>query len=161
MRRGAGCLRKGGGLIALAVVLAGGVFAGAGSGLAHKGATGIVKERMDAMKSLKEDMKAISDMFRGRMPYKSDEVTWRADRIKAHGRDFERLFPSGSNSGPSEASPRIWSEWSRFMGQSADMTAAARRLMEAARKEAAARTAFGALGQTCRACHDDYRLEKP
>jgi hypothetical protein len=38
---------------------------------------------MDAMKSLKGDMKARSDMFRGRTPYKSDEVIWPADRIKA------------------------------------------------------------------------------
>ncbi len=113
------------------------------------------------MKSLKGDMKAMSDMFRGRTPYKSDEVIWRADRIKAHGRDFKRLFPSGSNAGPSEVSPRIWSEWSRFMQQSADTTAAAWALMDAAGKRVRVRKAFGELGQTCRTCHDDYRLEKP
>lgn len=144
-----------------ALVLVGLASAGANHGFAHKGASGIVKERMDAMKSLKGDMKAISDMFRGRTAYKNDEVKWRADRIKAHGRDFERLFPSGSTDGPSEASPRIWSEWSRFMQQTGDMTAAARGLMNAARDKTAARKAFGELGQTCRTCHDDYRLEKP
>jgi len=113
-------------VLGLSMTLAGFLIAGADRVLAHKGATGIVKERMDAMKSLKEDMKAISDMLRGRTAYKGDEVQWRADRIKAHSRDFERLFPSGSNAGPSEASPRIWSEWSRFMRQTTDMTAAAR-----------------------------------
>lgn len=148
-------------MLGLSMTLAGFLIAGADRVLAHKGATGIVKERMDAMKSLKEDMKAISDMLRGRTAYKGDEVQWRVDRIKAHSRDFERLFPSGSNAGPSEASPRIWSEWSRFMRQTTDMTAAARALMDAARREPAARKAFGQLGQTCRACHDDYRLEKP
>ncbi len=144
-----------------AVALAGGVGLGVAPGLADKGARGIVKERIDAMDALKGDMKAISEMFQGRTPYQSDEVTWRADRIKAYGRDFERLFPSGSNDGPSEASPRIWSEWSRFMGRTTDMTIAARALMDAARREPAARKAFEQLGQTCRTCHDDYRLEKP
>ena len=105
-------------------------------------------------------MRTMSGMFRGRIAYKGDEVQWRADRISADGRDFERLFPSVSNDAPSESSPQIWSEWSRFLRRLADMTAAASELMKAASQRSAARTAFAALGQTCRSCRDNYRLEK-
>ena len=153
-------MRIGTGFGARATALAGVLATGADRGFAHEGAKGMVNERMNAMKSLKADMKAISDMLRGRAVFKAEEVQWRADRIRAHCRDFERLFPEDSNDASSEASPRIWSEWSRFLRRSQDMTAAAGALMKAGNREAAARMAFGELAQTCRSCHDDYRLDK-
>ena len=136
------------------------ILAGVGHGLAHVGATGIVKERMDIMKSLKDDMKTISDMFRGRIPYSTAVVRENANRMKNHALDYERLFPPGSDKHPSEASPRIWSEQTRFGKQWIDMADAARTLAAVAQDQWKARDAFGSLGKTCSACHDDYRIEK-
>jgi cytochrome c556 len=56
------------------LVVAGVLAAGADRGFAHEGAKRMVNERMNAMKSLKADMKAISDMLRGRVVFKADEV---------------------------------------------------------------------------------------
>jgi cytochrome c556 len=40
------------------------------------------------------------------------------------------------------------------------MADAARALASVAQDQWKARDAFGTLGQTCRSCHDDYRMEK-
>jgi cytochrome c556 len=113
MRRGEQSWQSWSRVVAGVAVICAGV-AGSTAGLAHRGASGIVKERMDVMKSLKADMKEIFDMFRGRTRYSTAIVRRDAVRMTGHALDYERLFPPGSNGQPSEASPRIWSEQTRF-----------------------------------------------
>ncbi|WP_415887422.1 c-type cytochrome [Neptuniibacter sp. QD37_6] len=83
--------------------------------MAHGGATGIVKERMDAMGDMKDSMKEVSDMFKGKTPYDADKVREAAEIIKGHsGNALTKLFPEGSMQHPTEAKPNIWDEWDRF-----------------------------------------------
>lgn len=83
--------------------------------LAHGGATGIVKERMDAMGDMKDSMKIVSNMFKGKEPYDADKVRAAAEVLKGHAGDsLTNLFPEGSLQHPSEAKPIIWNEWNRF-----------------------------------------------
>jgi cytochrome c556 len=94
---------------ALAVSLA------AASAFAHGGATGVVKERMDAMGALKDAMKALSPMMQGKTPYDADFVGQQAAIIGKHaGTDLTELFPEGTLDKPSEARPEIWESWSDF-----------------------------------------------
>ncbi len=82
---------------------------------AHSGATGVVKERMDSMKEMKESMKSLSAMFKGEETYNPERVRDAANiLIKTSGENITRLFPEGSLHKPSEAKSEIWSEWNQF-----------------------------------------------
>ncbi|KEA62276.1 putative cytochrome C-like protein [Marinobacterium lacunae] len=83
--------------------------------LAHGGATGIVKERMDMMEDMKESMKSMSDMFSGKADYDVETVKSAAAVIQRNsGHAITKLFPEGSLQHGSEAKPEIWKEWDRF-----------------------------------------------
>jgi cytochrome c556 len=83
--------------------------------MAHGGATGIVKERMDAMGDMKDSMKEVSDMFKGKAPYDANKVRAAAEVLKGHsGNALTNLFPQGSLQHPTEAKANIWDEWDRF-----------------------------------------------
>ena len=93
----------------LVIVLASGAV------YAHRGATGIVKKRMDAMMSLGDSMKALTAMMRGKQPYDVERVRTHATAVARHGgRDLTRLFPEGSLQHPTRAKPAIWADWERF-----------------------------------------------
>lgn len=96
----------------LTVVAASSVGLGA---LAHSGATGVVKERMDAMDELGEVMKRLTPMMRGQSDYNPDIVRSAADTMIGHaGAQMTELFPEGSNGKPSEALDVIWEDWEEF-----------------------------------------------
>ncbi len=83
--------------------------------LAHGGATGIVKERMDGMMAMSKVVKSLSAMMRGDTEYDADAVKDGAAIIKSHaGETLTALFPEGSASDESEAKPEIWSDWESF-----------------------------------------------
>ncbi|BBB24938.1 c-type cytochrome [Amphritea japonica] len=83
--------------------------------IAHGGATGVVKERMDLMEDMKDSVKAVSAIFKGETDYSADTIRKAAETIKTHSGDaMTKLFPEGSLSGHSEAKPLIWDEWQRF-----------------------------------------------
>lgn len=83
--------------------------------LAHGGATGIVKERMDAMSAMGAAVKSISMMITGATPYDAQIVKSGAAVIQSHAGDaLTGLFPEGSQQMASEARPEIWSDWQDF-----------------------------------------------
>ena len=79
--------------------------------LAHIGATGIVKERMDMFKKNQDNLKAIKAHI-GSEDYGS--IVQLADEIRAWAVKMPDYFPEGSNEKPSEASPRIWTDFDGF-----------------------------------------------
>ena len=87
----------------------------AAAALAHGGATGIVKERMDGMSAMKESMKILTPMMQGKVPYNKQTVRREAEKIGHHAGDaMTKLFPKGSEGKPSEAKPDIWQDWDAF-----------------------------------------------
>lgn len=96
--------------IAALVASAAGVAA-----LAHGGATGIVKERMDAMSAMGDATKAVAPMMRGEAPYDADALRQAAESFRSHaGEAMTSLFPEGSGGAPSEARDEIWENWDAF-----------------------------------------------
>jgi cytochrome c556 len=99
----------------LAAAVAAALGAGAATALAHTGATGVVKERMEAMKAMGDSMKELTAIMRGQQDYDAGRVRALATRIGEHGGEaMTELFPEGSLDHPSEALPTIWSNWERF-----------------------------------------------
>jgi cytochrome c556 len=78
---------------------------------AHKGAKGVVKQRMDLMTGIKKNMKTITDMARGKAPFKTSVIVDAATDIGKRAVHAPSLFPAGSHHKPSEARAEIWREW--------------------------------------------------
>lgn len=114
----------------LAAALA--VIAGLAPLAAHQGATGIVKQRMEAMKAVGKAMKTVDQMVRGKIKYDAEAVKAQARVIKGHaGEALTKLFPKGSLDHPTEATAKIWDEWEGFKAL-ADRLAAYAGALEAA-----------------------------
>ena len=124
--------------------------------LAHTGATGIVKERMDVMKDVGAAMKELGAMVKGEASFDAATVTRRAGDLKAHAASMPALFPEGSIHGPSEALPSIWEDFAGFSRIASDLESAADALSSVT-DAAALPAALGAAGKTCKACHSDFR----
>ncbi|MFW1678340.1 c-type cytochrome [Pontibacter sp. JAM-7] len=110
--------------------------------VAHSGASGVVKQRMDAMKDMKDSMKTISDMFKGKALYEADKVQAAAAVIRDHaGEQLTKLFPEGSLQHPTEAKPEIWQEWDRFSRLAAHLGVLSEGLQQAAHNTQATQAA--------------------
>lgn len=159
-------------LVGMALALSSAVFA-------HSGATGIVKERMDAMKAIGKAMKSLTVMMRGQAEYDADTVKQAAMVVQSHaGQDMTALFPAGSDHPPSEALPAIWQDWPRFELMAGRLAVLAQGLERAADNGIAAASdspsepdvetlaslpanqVFTMLTQSCSSCHDAFRLKK-
>ena len=126
--------------------------------MAHSGATGIIKERMDFFKRSKDNLKAINMHLRGGdfraiVPLAEDIKDW-ASKIPDY-------FPQGSDGKPSEAAPAIWMDFDGFTKAAKDHYDAADTLVSAAKTKNAGdiAKAFKATAATCKSCHKSYRLK--
>ena len=100
---------------------------------AHSGATGVVKERMDAMKTMGDAVKRIKPMMSGEAAYDEAAVREAAQAIAEEaGTAMTKKFPEGSTDHPSEVLPRTWDEWDRFTGLAEQLEVAANGLARAA-----------------------------
>ncbi|WP_434053765.1 MAG: cytochrome c [Roseibium sp.] len=146
---------------ALAVTLVG---LAAGAALAHGGATGIVKERMDAMTDISRNVKSVGQMLKGTAVYNPEEIKRAANAISGHAGDaMTELFPEGSLKSPSEASPTIWEEWPEFVTFADSLETSARALEDLAAQDADQKSvaaAFGKVAATCKTCHEAFRIKK-
>ena len=124
--------------------------------MAHSGATGIVKERMDRFKASQDAMKVIANA----LPTGDvDTIEQNAAAIEAWAREMVSYFPAGSNDAPSEARDEIWEKPEAFAAAAAANAEAALRLQVLALDEDAGAMpdAFRALAATCKACHKQFR----
>lgn len=141
--------------------LAAAAFIGvAGTALAHSGATGVVKERMDGMKEMSHAVKALGAARAGAIAFSPDVIRRAAAALARHAEEGKTLFPEGSLDHPSEALPSIWTDRAGFDRIFDDLVEASAALDAAADDEAAALTAADAVAATCKACHAKYREKK-
>lgn len=148
-------------LALLSIVLSSGLMP-ASPALAHGGATGIVKTRMDAMGMIGKAAKAIQLMLIGKTPYAPERIIAAAEVIKAHGgAALTRHFPKGSLQAPTEAVPAIWTEWDTFSKEAEQLAIRAGTLAGIAKTSGtdkpAIKQAFKAMMQTCSSCHMQFR----
>ena len=160
-------------LVALGITVSGGA--------AHKGATGVVKERMVAMKDMGAGMKKIGLMVTGRKPYDAHEVKDAAKMIRAHANKIPSLFPKGTGHKPSVAKAEIWTDFADFKANAQRLARLAHALQDGAENKMSMRGVkmmpqmmrnpekmkmmpprmiFAMMAKTCSACHETYRQEK-
>lgn len=162
---------------AVVVILIGGTM----TALAHKGASGIVKQRMEAMKAMGTSMKAVAAMVKGKTTYDAAKLKQAATTIKAHAEKMPGMFPKGSTKHPSEAKSEIWKRWTDFEALAKRLASYAGALEQAANNPMAKmprnmtpqmmtdpeqlqlmppKMVFVQIGKTCSSCHKDFRKPK-
>ena len=126
------------------------------SALAHKGAMGIVKQRMDKFEASEEATKRIKQALS-----RGDTAVVRAEAefLVSWAREIESFFPENSNQPPSEAKDNIWLQWSDFLGAIQLFESASEALIDAAAAEdpLAVSGAFKDMTKSCKSCHQQFR----
>jgi len=128
---------------------------------AHEGASGVVKERMDDMETIGQQVKIMVPMLKGTLPYDPTQVATSAGIIERHSGDsFTKLFPEDSTGKPSEALPEIWDEWEKFSDIASELELSANALKTVAVNNGSVddfKAALGAMLKTCKSCHSSFR----
>jgi cytochrome c556 len=128
-----------------------------GLAFAHSGATGVVKERMELMKTIGDAMKGLAEEVKRGDAADPERILSHASTIQENsGTAMLAVFPEDSLMPPSEAAPAIWDEWDRF--EEIAMQLSDR--VDAIRQSPEDKVAFAELAGTCKACHADFRQKK-
>jgi cytochrome c556 len=130
----------------------------------YRNAEAAIKYRQSAMTLQGNHMARLFAMINGQVPFDAKVA---ADNIEIvallNSRAQFAAFIDGSDKGNTNAKPEIWSEKDKF-------TAAIAKSQEDVVKLAAAgktgsldqiKAAAGAVGQSCKACHDTYKKATP
>ena len=126
------------------------------SAFAHKGATGIIKERMD---NFKASQMALKQIFAASKRNNFEAIVPLANQIKNWAEIMPTKFPTGSDGPPSEAAPAIWTDFEGFKLAAKENFEAASFLEVTALNGDAKATAkaIKQLAGTCKSCHQSYR----
>ncbi|MCC9621556.1 cytochrome c [Thalassospira sp. MA62] len=128
---------------------------------AHEGAEGVVHERMEDMKAIRDQVKILVPMVKGTLPYDPEQVAKSARIIEGNaGSNLTDLFPEGTTGKPSEALPDIWEDWDAFSGIANDLQTRAEAVAsigENSGSEDDFKAAMGEMLKTCKQCHNDFR----
>ena len=129
-----------------------------GDAIAHSGATGIVKERMDYFKAIQGNLKKIRTHISNE---NYDSIIPLANSIASWSKRMPDYFPAGSDIKPSEASPKIWSDFKGFTAAAQLNWKATVSLAKAAKigDRDSVITAFKETAESCKSCHKTYRLK--
>jgi cytochrome c556 len=143
-------------------VVAAALFLGAaGAGLAVAQGN-IIADRQQAMKGLGAAMGSVGPFIRNEQPFNQQTAVNAMTTVRETASKMSGWFPPGSGPAPgvtTRALPAIFTNKADFdqKAQGA-MTAAANALLAAQSGNADSfRAAFGAVGQSCGACHTPYR----
>ncbi len=116
-----------------------------------------VMARMQLMSLVAADMKILGGMAKGSIGFDLERVQARAASLEQHAVETLRLFEPRANDPKSEAKPEVWEDWEGFSTKANEMQQAAKQL-GVITAEDDFDVAFRAVGQTCTACHQTYRI---
>ncbi len=116
-----------------------------------------IKYRQSAFALMGAHMSRLSAVVKGEVPYNKDDVVRNAAIINTLSSLPWQAFGPGTEGGKAE--PAIWKESAKFKSAADKMQAAVAELNSAAQSGSPEnlKKALGATGQTCKACHDDFR----
>lgn len=117
--------------------------------------------RHELMEDVGKAAKPVGEMLKGETEYDADVIMASLQTWHDVSMQIGDLFPAGSETGmDTEAAPAIWEDRAGFDAAIGEWRAA----VEAAQAAApatleAAKTTVGPVFQTCKGCHDTYRIE--
>lgn len=126
--------------------------------VAHQGASGIVKDRMDRFSDSQKQLKRLIGYAQAGQ---FDEAEQIAGDLAKWAEEMPSYFPEGSMQKPSQARPEIWLDFTSFT-EKADVF---RRASLSAGNAAAAQDRAGLtaaikqVANSCKSCHTDFRMK--
>jgi cytochrome c556 len=116
-----------------------------------------IKYRQSAFTVMANSFGKIGAVVKGEVPYNKDDVAKNAAVVAMLSTLPWQAFGPGTEGG--NAKPEIWSNNAKFKSAADKMQLAVADLNTAAQSgnQDAIKKAFGAAGQTCKGCHDDFK----
>lgn len=129
-------------------------------GVAHAEEKDLVKYRLNVMKVIGAHMGSIAALVKGKVPYK-DDLGYHADSLAAAVPMVLPAFKAKAMSEKSEALPGIWENWHDFEQAANKLDTESANFSKAVATGDMAKIgpALGALGKSCKSCHDDFMEE--
>jgi cytochrome c556 len=124
-----------------------------------KNADEAIEYRQGALAVMGNHFGRIGAMVNGKVPFDAKAAQANADLVATLARLPWSAFIEGSDKGDTNARPEVWSQPDKFKAASQRLVEATAKLAEAAKsgQPDALKAAFGAAGDTCKSCHDDFR----
>ncbi len=143
------------------VILIAAALAYAGLAVANTANTDPRAERHELMEDVGDAAKPVGQMLRGDAEYDAGVLMTSLETFKAVSEKFGDLFPPGSETGGgTEAAPAIWEDRAGFEQALADWREATVAAIDAHPQSLdEARPIVGPVFNTCKSCHDGYRIE--
>ena len=120
-----------------------------------------IKYRKAAMSVMGAHVGRIFAMANGKVPFDAQAVADNAEMAAAMSKWQFSGFVPGSDKGETKAEPKLWTEMDKFR-EKVDKSQDDMVKLNAAAKTGnidVIKAAVGAVGQSCKACHDSYRKE--
>lgn len=121
-----------------------------------------IKYRKSVMTIQAAHLGRIGAMVNGRVPYDAKAVADNAAIVETMSKLPWVAFGPGTDKGETRALPAIWTEQAKFKEGADKMQSEVAKLSAASKTGNldAVKTAFGAVGQSCKACHDDFQQKQ-
>lgn len=122
-----------------------------------------IKYRQSAFTVMANHLGRVGAMAQGRVPFDAKVAADNTAIVVAMSTLPFTAFGEGTDKGmPNRAKPEIWRESAKFKAAGEKMAEEVRKLDAAARAGNldAVKAAMGAVGGSCKACHDDFRAER-
>ena len=118
-----------------------------------------VKYRQSVFSVMGTHMGRVGAVVKGEKPYDKAALEADAAVIEMMAKLPWNAFPPSSDTAHSKARAEIWKEPQKFQAAAEKLQAEATKLSAAAKAGdlVSVKSAFGAVGQSCKACHDNYR----
>jgi len=120
-----------------------------------------VKYRKAAFTVMGSHFSRIGAMANGRVPFDATAAANSAAIVETMSALPWEGFLAGTDKGDTRAKPEIWAEEVKFKEGAEKLQVETAKLSAAAKTGNldAVKAAFGAVGQSCKACHDVYRKD--
>jgi cytochrome c556 len=122
---------------------------------------GPIEDRQAKMKTVGKSIGTVAKMAKGESDFDAQAALQAFVDMKNAADGFEELFPDGTESGKTEAGPKIFSDRAGFNAKQATFEDVLVKVTAAAPADIGAlRASLGQVGAQCKACHTDYRVKK-
>jgi cytochrome c556 len=120
-----------------------------------------IKYRKNALFVMQQNFSRVGAMASGRVPFDAKVAAENAAVAEFVGKLPWAAFGEGTDKGDTRAKPEIWKERAKFQEYADKMDAEMAKLTVAAKSGNldSVKAAVGAVGGSCKTCHDAYRKE--
>lgn len=131
----------------------------AGLASAKDGVTNpVVKARMDTMQTIRVNTGVLGDMAGGKTAFDAAAAATAKAALSAAAAEIATKFKAEEDDPVSEARPDIWMAFDDFTKKAEVLVAAAAAVDVASL--AGVQAGMGAIGGSCKSCHEAYRAKK-